>query len=215
MVSVSKTSEKPYYKTTSLRHLNILNQSLEVCAQPPRSPVPCLHSGIFFQSFGTNAHEIASRSSALTALGKIDITWYYIGIWQYIYHILFYHIVYYITLPYISYIYILCIISHFFQVTINVISPTTVFLRFWKQGVRDFAQTISGLSFPSHFIPQFCSYARQRCCRQRLMAPSTLHAKRRSISGSWQLGKARVASFKIWIRHFIWFYHGTKTVKYH
>ena len=115
MVSVSKTSEKPYCKTTSLRHLN---QSLEV-KQPPRSPVPCLHSGIFFQSFGTNAHEIASRSSALQPELEplVDCTWknrYYLVLYWHLaihlsYSILSYNIVYDITLPYISYI--SCIIS--------------------------------------------------------------------------------------------------------
>jgi len=38
--------------------------------------------------------------------------------------------------------------------------------------------------------------------RQRLLAPSTLHAKRRSISGAWQLGKAGPAELWIWFTDF-------------
>ena len=77
------------------------------------------HSGIFFQSFGTNAHEIASRSSALQPELEplVDCTWknrYYLVLYWHLaihlsYSILSYNIVYDITLPYISYI--SCIIS--------------------------------------------------------------------------------------------------------
>lgn len=105
--------------------------------QPPRSPVPCLHSGIFFQSFGTNAHEIASRSSALQPELEpsiVDCTWknrYYLVLYWHLaihlsYSILSYHIVYDITLPCISYI--SCIISHFLKLLLITLFRRLCFL---------------------------------------------------------------------------------------